>query len=243
MDTLRIVTGAAGLVGSALVEHLGVLPGRLLALDTYPGPTLAPVTVLDVRSRDLTELINRHAEGAARLELYHCAGTVPTLRSIHDTHLAVFRSTVEDNLVCAYAALHAVADVAGNRGVPVGAVLLSSVGATRAHRYHVAYDAAKAGVESLARAFTLEHGTYLSARCVALGPLAESRTTAEDGPLAEALLALMPRGRYPRLADLVQAIAAYAAPAFDDSAGHTLTLDAGLSVQLRPGTVERQPSS
>lgn len=94
---------------------------------------------------------------------------------------------------------------------------------------------------SLVRSFTLEYGKRLAARAVALGPLAQSASTAADGDRLPALLALVPRGTYMGLGDLARALTAFGGPCFDSSAGHTLTLDGGLSVQLRPAAVERPP--
>ncbi|MFJ1591029.1 hypothetical protein ACIOD0_12415 [Kitasatospora albolonga] len=59
--------------------------------------------------------------------------------------------------------------------MPAAAVLLRSVGARRAHRYLVGYDAAKAGTESLVRSFTLEFAGHLAVRAVARG-------NTRDGP-------------------------------------------------------------
>ena len=119
--------------------------------------------------------------------------------------------------------------------------MVTSVGAHRAHRYHVGYDAAKAGVESVVRSLALEYGSRLSVRAFALGPLAESTSTATDGEALPALVRLVPLGRYARLEEVAEAIALFGGPAFDAANGHTLTFDGGLSVQLRPVEVERAP--
>ena len=74
-----------------------------------------------------------------------------------------------------------------------------------------------------------------------MGPIAASASTAADGDRAADLVALVPRGTYLHLDDLAAALAAFATPAFDSACGHPLTLDGGLSVQLRPATVERPP--
>ncbi|MGH3692577.1 MAG: SDR family oxidoreductase [Pseudonocardiaceae bacterium] len=92
---------------------------------------------------------------------------------------------------------------------------MTSVGAHRAHRYHVGYEAASAGVESVVRTLALEYGSRLSVRAFALGPLAESTSTTTDGEALPALVRLVPLGRYARLAEVAEAIALFGGQAFD----------------------------
>ncbi|MEU1377948.1 SDR family oxidoreductase [Streptomyces triculaminicus] len=244
MTCVRIVTGAAGLIGTALTRHLAEQPGTLLALDTTPGPhpTGHPVITMDATGEEFPELLATHLGDATRAELFHTAGHVPDLARITDTPVDDFTRTVTDNLTTTYATLRAFALTARQHGVPAAAVLLGSAGATRAHRYRVAYDAAKAGIEALARSFTVELGQHLAVRTFALGPVAQSATTAADGDRLPALLDLVPRGTYADLDETAAAIAALGGPAFDPIAGHTLTYDGGLSIQLRPVAIERPPA-
>lgn len=243
MTCLRIVTGASGLIGAALTGYLAQLPGKLLALDTRPADTTTghQVLIADCAGQRFAELLAAHLDGVARAELFHTAGLVPGLARIADTPPEDFARTLAGTLTATYATLRTFARTTRERDLPAAAVLLSSAGATRAHRYLVAYDAAKAATESLVRSFTLEYGTRLAVRAVAPGPLAQSASTAADGDRLPALLALVPRGAYTDLGDLVRALTAFGGPCFDSSAGHTLTLDGGLSIQLRPAALERPP--
>ncbi|MBB5874631.1 NAD(P)-dependent dehydrogenase (short-subunit alcohol dehydrogenase family) [Allocatelliglobosispora scoriae] len=68
-----------------------------------------------------------------------------------------------------------------------------------------------------------------------LGPL---RSLAD----ATALIRLVPLGRYPRLDEIAEAAIMLASGALDCANGHTITLDGGLTVQLRPVDVERAPA-
>ncbi|MFF9795462.1 SDR family NAD(P)-dependent oxidoreductase [Streptomyces bacillaris] len=244
MTCLRVVTGASGMIGAALTRHLAQLPGTLLPLDTHPGPAPAhPDMVLaDVTGPDFVTLLTEQMHGQERAELYHIAGHVPGLARITDTPTEDFARTVADNLTTTYTALRAFALATRQAGVPAAAVLLSSVGARRAHRYLVGYDAAKAGTESLVRSFTLEFGQHLAVRAVALGPIAQSATTAADGERSSALVSLVPHGTYADLEDVARAVAAFGSPHFDTATGHTLTLDGGLTIQLRPAAIERPPA-
>ncbi|GAB2711595.1 SDR family NAD(P)-dependent oxidoreductase [Kitasatospora kifunensis] len=239
MTTLRIVTGAAGLIGRAVCQHLRNTDGVLLALDTHPGPDDSTVLRLDSTSEAFATLLSEHLAGAERAELIHTAGTHPPLTTITDTPPEEFARHTAD-LTHTYATARTFALATRAAGIPASAVLLSTVGA---HRYLAGYDAARAGIESLARSFTLEFARHLSVRAAAVGPIAQSASTQADGPLAPALLALVPRGTYADLQDIATALATYATAPFDTTAGHTLTLDGGLTIQLRPADVERRPGT
>ncbi|MGH3832365.1 MAG: SDR family oxidoreductase [Pseudonocardiaceae bacterium] len=237
----RVVVGAAGQVGSALAAHLRSVPGGLVAVDRVSGDSPVPVIGCDVTGPAFADLLAARLAGCARAELYHTAGWVPPLARINDTPTDAFATALTRNLTSTYAPLRAFALATGRLDLHAAAVVVTSVGAHRAHRYHVGYDAAKAGVESVVRSLALEYGSRLSVRAFALGPLAESTSTAADGEAAPALVQLVPLGRYARVAEVAEAIALFGGPAFDPVNGHTLTFDGGLSVQLRPVEVERAP--
>lgn len=240
MSRLRIVTGAAGQIGSALTTHLRRQADNVLAVDTRPGPDIAVVDVTTPAFGTLLrEQLDRH--DMSRVELIHAAATLGPRIPIARTSVGEFTALVETNLASTFAALATVANTLERYQFEGSAVVLSSVGAHRAHRYQPAYDAAKAGMESLVRSFALEHGDRLSPRAVAVGPIAESSSTSADGRYAADLVALVPRGSYMKLTDLTAALDAFASPAFDAACGQVLVLDGGLSVQLRPAATERPP--
>lgn len=223
VSVCRVVVGAAGQVGSALAAHLRSVPGGLVAVDRVSGDGPVPVIGCDVTDPAFADLLTARLADCTRAKIYHTAGWVPPLARINDTPTDAFALTAD------------------RLDLSAAAVAVTSVGAHRAHRYHVGYDAAKAGVESVVRSLALEYGSRLSVRAFALGPLAESSSTAADGEAAPALVRLVPLGRYARLAEVAEAIALFGGPAFDPANGHTLTFDGGLSVQLRPVEVERVP--
>lgn len=240
MSSLRIVTGAAGQIGAALANHLRLQGDLVLAVDTSPGPDIIVVDVTDPAFKSLLrEHLERH--DVDRVELFHAAAMLGPRVPIAHTSVEEFTTLVQANLASAYSALAAVAELLEDSRLAGSAVVLSSVGARRAHRYQPAYDAAKAGAESLVRSFALEHGDRLAPRTVAVGPIAESSSTASDGAYAADLVALVPRGSYMKLSDLTAALDAFAGPAFDAACGQVLVLDGGLSVQLRPAATERPP--
>ncbi|MGB6162296.1 MAG: SDR family oxidoreductase [Pseudonocardiaceae bacterium] len=238
VSVCRVVVGAAGQVGSALAAHLRSVSGRLIAVDRVSSDGPVPVISCDVTDPAFADLLVLQLAGCTRAELYHTAGWVPLLARVDDTPTGTFATAVTRNLTSAYAALRAFALAAGRLDLHAAAVAVTSVGA---HRYHVGYDAAKAGVESVVRTLALEYGSRLSVRAFALGPLAESTSTAADGEASPALVQLVPLGRYARLAEVAEAIALFGGPAFDPANRHILIFDGGLLVQLRPVEVERAP--
>ncbi len=241
MSVCRVVIGATGQIGSALAAHLHSVAGRLIAVDRVSSDGPVPVIGCDVTDPAFADLLAVQLARCTRAELYHTSGWVPPLAKIDNTPTDTFATAVTQNLTSAYAALRSFALTTGELGLHAAAVAVTSVGAHRAHRYHVGYDAAKAGVESVVRTLALEYGPRLSVRAFALGPLAESTSTAADGEALSALVRLVPLGRYARMAEVAEAIALFGGPAFDPANGHTLIYDGGLSVQLRPVEVERAP--
>jgi gluconate 5-dehydrogenase len=131
------------------------------------------------------------------------------------------------------------------RSAAIGGLILviSSVGASHPHRYMISYDAGRASMESHTRSFALEYAPNgITSRVLAVGPIAESPTSRADGDLAEALIRLVPLGRYPRLDEIANTAIVLASPALDCANRHTITLDGGLTVQLRPACIERAPA-
>lgn len=240
----RVVTGASGFLGSALVRHLTGVPGRVLAIDRSASRLNVPLVMLDCRDRNgLADVLGPFLQGADRVELYEAAGLVPPLARIAEIDPGTFRETVSHNLDSAYGAASSFAEVARTLDVRGSIVFLGSVGGCRSHRYQIAYDAAAAGVESLARGFALEYGpSGLTTRVAAVGPVAESPTTLADGVRAPGLVRLVPRGRYASRDEIVRAVAALGSEALDVANGAVVPLDGGLVQQLRPADRERPPA-
>lgn len=244
MSIGRVVVGACGFIGTRLCRHLAADGQPLLAVDLSPLPENHPVPAVHspVDRQQFRSLIATHVTGTVRAELYYTAGRVPGLAHVADTSPAQLATQIDDNLTAAYSALVDFAEVTKRLGITAAAVVLSSVGAHRAHRYLVGYDAAMAGLESVVRSLALEYGRHLAVRSVAIGPIAQSSSTAEDGDLADDLVRLVPTGRYLDVDDVAAAIAAFGTGAFDGATGHTLVLDGGLTTQLRPARIERAPA-
>ncbi|MGN9809146.1 SDR family NAD(P)-dependent oxidoreductase [Micromonospora sp. BQ11] len=114
-------------------------------------------------------------------------------------------------------------------------VTISSIGATRAHRRAVAYDATKGAVEAATRAIALELAPRgIRVNAVAPGAIANDRFAALDPAAQRARAAPVPLGRVGTGADVAAAVSFLASADADYVTGQVLTVDGGLSVQARP---------
>lgn len=94
----------------------------------------------------------------------------------------------------------------------------------------------------MCRSFALEYAAK-NIRCnvLAIGPIAQSKTTKEDGEKLNSLLALVPSARYAEIEEVARAMKALGSDDFSFVTGQTICIDGGLSVQLRPASIERAP--
>ncbi|MFW6695724.1 SDR family NAD(P)-dependent oxidoreductase [Streptomyces sp. MAR4 CNX-425] len=129
------------------------------------------------------------------------------------------------------------ATVAAARAMATGSAIvnISSVGAARAHRAAVAYDASKGAVESMTRATALELAPWgIRVNAVAPGPVANDRFEALDAVRQRARIQPVPLGRMGDGSDVAAAVAFLASADAAFITGQVLTVDGGLSAQIRP---------
>ena len=128
--------------------------------------------------------------------------------------------------------------VARRSGVIVN---LGSAGATRAHRNRVAYDATKGAIESATRALALDLAPWgIRVNAVAPGAIVVERRSS-IGDTDRAASDLIPLGRLGTAADVAGVVRFLAS---DDAAyltGIVVTVDGGLSAQLRPPALDARP--
>ncbi|MFB7031647.1 MULTISPECIES: SDR family NAD(P)-dependent oxidoreductase [unclassified Streptomyces] len=127
--------------------------------------------------------------------------------------------------------------VAAARVMPPGSsiVNISSVGATRAHRAAVAYDASKGAVDAATRAMALElapHGIRVNG--VAPGPVINDRYELLDAEQRRDRAQPVPLGRVGDGSDVAAAVAFLVSEDAAFITGQVLNVDGGLSAQLRP---------
>ena len=127
--------------------------------------------------------------------------------------------------------------VAAARWMHPGAsiVNISSIGARRAHRSAVAYDASKGAVEATTRATALELAPLgIRVNAVAPGPVINDRYELLDAAQKRARIRPVPLGRMGDGSDVAAAVAFLASPDASFITGQVLTVDGGLTAQIRP---------
>ncbi|BCW98167.1 MAG: dehydrogenase [Armatimonadota bacterium] len=130
-------------------------------------------------------------------------------------------------------------------------ILVSTIGALRAHHYLVAYDASKGALESFTRAAALElapHGIRVNSLAPGSTRLRPVDESVKD-PVTRALLELgfetptsasafrqphVPMGRHGTCAEMAAAVAFLASGQSSYITGHTLVVDGGATAQLSP---------
>lgn len=119
-------------------------------------------------------------------------------------------------------------------------VNISSIGAVRAHRRAVAYDATKGAVEAATRAMALELAP-LGIRVNAVAPGLVSGDRFDDLPARErdVRAALVPLNRAATGAEVAACVSFLSSADAAYVTGHVLAVDGGLSCQSRPPGLDR----
>ncbi|MGW5173913.1 SDR family NAD(P)-dependent oxidoreductase [Streptomyces sp. NPDC004082] len=114
-------------------------------------------------------------------------------------------------------------------------VNISSIGATRAHRGCVAYDATKGAVEAATRAIALELAPQgIRVNAVAPGSIANDRFAALSTQEQRTRAAPVPMGRVGTGEDVAGVVAFLASADAAYVTGQVITVDGGLTAQARP---------
>ncbi len=235
---IAMVTGAASGIGEGIAARLAREGARVIVNDVDAdaavrvagaiGGIAAPADVS--RGEELDRLFS----GLDRVDaLVNNAGLVDTRRDALDGDEAWFDEIIGVNLrgvfSCALRAARLMA--AGGGGAIVN---VSSVGAQRAHRRQVAYDASKGGIEAMTRALALD----LAPRGIRVNAIAPGDIEARGRTPGPERGEIVPLGRVGTPGDVAAAAAFLLS---DDAAyvtGATVPVDGGLLAQLRPPALE-----
>jgi len=249
--TRVLVTGGSRNIGRAIVERFaaegaqvavnGVVPGEAedLVAALRDAGRQAVAAAADVSKPDQVEqMLSTVCETFGGIDVLVNNAAVPLLGRVpfFELTLAQWDRQFEVGARGTYLCTHA----AARRMGPGGRVIcLSSVGATKAHRSAVAYDATKGAIEAFTRAAALELAPYgILVNAIAPGAISNTRFQELDPAVQAREVEPIPLGRAGSGAD-VAGLAAFLASA--DAAyitGQVLTVDGGLSAQARQASAE-----
>ncbi|MFC5751548.1 SDR family NAD(P)-dependent oxidoreductase [Actinomadura rugatobispora] len=238
-----LVTGAAGLIGRALVARFAGAGAEVVAVDrdadglkTLPDvvPPRGRVTTLaaDLAGEEAAERVFALVDRAGGLDvLVNNAALTEYRTPFIDLDSATWDAIVAANLRSAY--LLSVRAVRRWRDAGRGGAIvnMSSPGGARAHEDQSAYDVTKAGLEAMARAIAVELGGLgIRANCIAPASVVGAVRPTTD----------IPSGRTTAPEEVADAALFLASSAAAHVNGHVLRVDGGLHARLRTDPSQEQ---
>jgi 3-oxoacyl-[acyl-carrier protein] reductase len=244
-----LVTGAGHNIGQAVARRFAA-EGATVAVNALTDAE-ASLTVDTIRkdgglaegyAADVSDgapvvaMIAAIAAAHGRLDVLVNNAAVPTVGRVGllDLTLAdwerAFAVNVRGVFLCTVAAARLMIPSGGGAVVNV-----SSIGATRAHRHAVAYDASKGAVEAATRAMALELAPHrIRVNAVAPGSIDNDRLAMAGAEEKAARGAQVPLGRVGTGGDVAATIAFLASSDAAYLTGQVIPVDGGLGVQARP---------
>ncbi|RBI84268.1 short-chain dehydrogenase [Rhodosalinus halophilus] len=218
-----IVTGGAGLIGTAICRMLGESGWQVASFDLAEGPDSARHIRCDVADEDSVR--DAFAElGWDRLHLLvNNAGiSAPDTGPLTELSLADWRRVTDSHLTGAFLMTRAAAPLLGEGGAIVN---MASTRAFMSEPRSEAYAAAKGGIVALTHALAISLGPRVRVNAIAPGWIA-----AEDERLSREDHAQHPAGRVGRPADVAEAVLYLARAGF--VTGQVLILDGGMTRRM-----------
>lgn len=253
---VAVVTGAERNIGAAIAHGLAAAGARVVVNGLDPDRTDSVVAQIrasgggavaatgDITDPDTPRELVAAAIGAfAQFDILVNNAAVPTVGrepfltvdlDDWETSIAV---TGRGTLACTQAAARHMAAHGG------GAIVnISSLGGQRAHRDSVIYDSGKGAIDAATRSLAIDlapHGIRVNA--VAPGAIANDRRHLMSEEQRTRQQAEVPLGRVGTGEDIAQAVVFLVSDAASYITGHVLTVDGGLSAQLRTPTPQGKP--
>lgn len=237
-----LVTGAGGDIGSAAARACAERGAKLLLTD-LPSEQLrrvsaemdAPAAAVDLSDPwQVAHALATLMDHATPDGLVHAAG-MNTRTSLLDLPVGEWDMVQSVNVRGAFLTMQAVARAmitAGRRG---SLVAVGSIGAWAPYPGLGHYEAAKAGVHALVRAWASTLATHkIRVNAVAPGVIdtAMTATTLADPPTRQARLSRIPLQRFGTPNDVAEAVCFLLSDASDWLTGTTITVDGGQSVGM-----------
>ncbi|GAA1844676.1 SDR family NAD(P)-dependent oxidoreductase [Actinomadura bangladeshensis] len=234
-----LVTGAAGLIGRALVHRFADAGADVLAVDVdadglkvFDAAPRVATMAGDLALEEVADAVfARIAQDGGLDVLVNNAAMTEVRTPLIDIGAGLWDAVIAANLRSAYLLSVRAARLwrdAGRGGVIVS---LSSPGGSRAHEDQSAYDVTKAGIEALSRAIAVELGGLgIRANCIAPASVVGEVRPATD----------IPAGRTTAPEEVADAALYLASPAAAQLNGHVLHLDGGLHARLRTDPAQEQ---
>ncbi len=257
---VAVVTGAGRGIGKAIARRF-LAQGALVVLnDREPAYACDLSREIDAGSRERLLVVTGDISRRDPVEAMYAAATerfggvdvlvnnaawVTCRRHFLDYDEAFWDEVVRNNLKSVYLNCRKAADIMVGRGG--GSIVnLSSIGASRAHREMVAYDACKGAIEAMTRALAVELAPW-GIRVNAVSPAAIVGVPTAPPP-AEALASGDPRGfvtpllRRGEPEDVTGAVLYFATADSAFVTGQCVAVDGGLAAQARPYAMDVAPT-
>ncbi|GAA3960706.1 glucose 1-dehydrogenase [Actinomadura viridis] len=234
-----LVTGAAGLIGRALVTRFAEAGAEVLAVDrdreglkVFAGTGRVTTLDADLAEEEAADRVFAEVDRRGGLDvLVNNAALTHYRTPFIDIDAPTWDTIIAANLRSAY--LLSVRAVRRWRDAGRGGaiVTMSSPGGSRAHEDQSAYDVTKSGLEALSRAIAVELGGLgIRSNCVAPASVVGDVRPATD----------IPSGRTTAPEEVADAVLFLASPAAGQLNGHVLRVDGGLHARLRTDPSQEQ---
>ena len=248
---VALVTGGSRNIGLSICSRLAREGARVFVNGIVPGE--AATAAKDLRDIGLdaiaveadvsdeaavTSMIAEIMSSSGRLDVLVNNAAIPMVGRVHLFDLDIkdwdrsFAVNARGTFLCTVAS----AQVMSRDGAIVN---ISSIGASKAHRSAVAYDATKGAIESLTRATSLELAPFgIRVNAVAPGAVSNDRYQSLSTEIQLQEVLPIPLGRAGIGEDVAAAVAFLASSEASYITGQVLTIDGGLTAQARQETSE-----
>jgi gluconate 5-dehydrogenase len=241
LDGRRVlVAGGAGTIGAALVDGF-LRAGARVGITDLPGPALDGLDdrVAAIRPGDLSDpdtarqAVSDVSEELGGLDVFiHCVG-INDRRDIEDYSAADWDRIVAINLTSAFHT--ATAALTGMKAQGAGRIVFfSSVAGRSGHKQHGPYAATKGAINQLMRVIAHENAAHgVTANAVAPGYMDTELTRrylTEHPDRRDALVGLIPAGRFGQLHEVVDPVLFLCSPRASFITGQVLYIDGGRTI-------------